>query len=154
MTSLLIAGGVPSKVGLGEVVKADNGLVVGYHAWSLFVYKKMECVDETTIHFPAETITRQESIYGQESDWAHANNLFYREQSDFDNKSYDETGFLGAEMVQRMGLPPLRVQAYGLSDTLARLEKKSGSMAKEWSKSENMKYNLLKQAYGNLKGVE
>jgi len=147
MTSLLIAGGIPAKCAIGAVVNAKTNEVVGYHAWSTFAYKGEQSVDETTIHFEAETITRQASVYNVASDWANTNGIFYRQEAEFDNVDYTATGILGSEMVCLMGLPAQRVQCFGLNDTLERMYLKRKAMAREWRKSETIKHQLLSLAY-------
>jgi hypothetical protein len=148
-TSLLIAGGVPSKVALGAVVNAKDGTVAGYHAWSTFIYKSEPCANETTIHSPdVETLTKLSSVYDYGSDWAKNTGIYYRQEAEFDNKTYDATGQLGKNMVCLMGLTPQRVECYGLTDTLERMDKKRKSMAKEWRKAETFKHEILTQAYG------
>jgi hypothetical protein len=150
MTSLLIAGGIPAKCALGAIVNAKTNEVAGYHAWSIFTYRGKPSCGETTIHFKAETITEQASIYridNKNSDWMNTNGIFYREEAEFDNVGYDATGLLGAEMVCLMGLPAQRVQCYGLNDTLERVYMKRKAMAKEWRKSEAIKHQLLSLAY-------
>jgi hypothetical protein len=147
MTSLLIAGGIPAKCALGAIVNAKTDEMAGYHAWSTFTYKGKPSGGETTIHFKANTITEQASIYGRNSDWANINGIFYRQEAEFDNVDYTATGLLGAEMVCLMGLPAQRVQCYGLNDTLERVYMKRKAMAKEWRKSEAIKHHLLSLAY-------
>jgi hypothetical protein len=150
MTSLLIAGGVPSKCAIGEVVRTQDGIIAGYHAWSTFIFKGVDSVCETTIHFNAETINSKDSVYNKCSDWARNNGIYYREQANFDNVDYIKSGDLGQEMVQLMGLPSIRVECYGLQDTLERMEKKKASMVKEWRQEEAFKHKILSQAYRGL----
>jgi hypothetical protein len=148
-TSLLISGGVPSKVALGAVVNAKDGTVAGYHAWSTFIYKSEPCANETTIHSPdVETLTKLSSVYDKNSDWAKNTGIYYRQEAEFDNKTYDATGQLGKDMVCLMGLTSQRVECYGLTDTLERADRKRRSMAREWRKSEVLKQHILSQAYG------
>jgi hypothetical protein len=155
MTSLLLAGGVPSKCALGAVVNAKTGEVAGYHAWSTFIYKDEPSADETTIHFEADTITRLTSVYDPNSDWASTNGIWYRQEAEFDDKLYGATGKLGVEMVSLMGVAPVRtlsivgdIKTYGLQDALERLEAKRKFMAREWSKADTLKQNILNKAYG------
>jgi hypothetical protein len=148
-TSLLIAGGVPSKVALGAVVNAEDGSVAGYHAWSTFLYKGEESVNETTIHTEGvETITKKSSVYDKESDWSKNTGIYYRQEAEFDNKTYDTTGYLGAQMVVLMGLTPQRVECYGLQDSLNRRATKHRGMTREWRKVELLKQEIITQAYG------
>ncbi len=148
MTSLLIAGGIPAKCVLGAIVNAKTNEVAGYHAWSTFMYKGEPSVDETTIHSKVETITRRDSVYNKDSDWANTNGIFYQPEAEFDNVNYTATGSLGVEMVALMGLPAQRVECYGLAETLERREKKHRAMAREWRKTEIIKQKILRQAYG------
>lgn len=148
-TSLLIAGGIDAWCCLGEIVNAKTNEVAGYHAWPTFMYKGQRCADETTIHFDAETITSIASLYfPQSSDWVNSNGIYYREQEKFNSLEDIGTGSLGSEMVKYMGLPPHAIQCFGLHETLERMELKHKAMAKEWRKSETIKHNILKQAYG------
>ena len=148
-TSLLIAGGVEAWNCLGEIVNAKTNEVSGYHAWPTFMYKGQRCADETTIHFDAETITSIASLYfPQSSDWVNSNGIYYREQEKFNSLEDIGTGSLGSEMVKYMGLPPQRIQCFGLNDTLERWEKKHKVIAKERRESEALTRRILNQAYG------
>ena len=155
MASLLIAGGVLSKCALGAVVNAKTGAVAGYHAWTTFIYKNEPSVCETTIHFEADTITRQASLYDKDSDWASTNGIWYRQEAIFDNVLYASTGGLGAEMVSLMGVAPARafsvisdIKNYGMQDAIERIELRRKAMNKEWIKAENLKQKILARAYG------
>ncbi len=151
MTSLLIAGDVPAVCALGEVVRASDNSVTGYHAWPEFDYKGKPQAGETTVHFEADTIIGQNSLYEPDSDWAKNNDLFYRKQSGIGNGFYEATGNLSSEMVKLMGLPPLpaeMVQSYGLQETLEHMEKKRKALAREWRKSEVLKTKILFLAFG------
>jgi len=150
MTTLLLAGSVPSRCVLGAVVNAKTNEVSGYHAWSTFIYQNRECIGETTIHFAAETIVRQDSVYNQDSDWANTNGIYYQPEADFDGSNYKAMGRLGPEMVALMGAPAQEVEHYGLQKTLELMQTKKKSIAKEWRKSEAITHNILKQAYGGI----
>jgi hypothetical protein len=154
MTSLLLAGGIPAMCCLGAIVNVKDDSVAGYHAWSEFMYLGDLCADETTIHFPAETIIRIGGAYYKNSDWAKTNGIYYRKESMFNNTDEQTAGPLGCNMVALMGLPPqrvdeTRVKCFGIQDTLDRMEKKGKAIAKEWRKSETIKHQILSHAFGD-----
>jgi len=148
MTSLLIAGGVPSRCALGAVMNRETDTVAGYHAWSTFMYKGEKCADETTIHFQTETITRINSLYNKFSDWVMTNGIYYRQDADFDKGLYEATTDTGEVVVSLMGLPPAQVECYGLQETLEMLGKRHKAMVKEWRRAEMTKHKILSLAYG------
>lgn len=146
--SVAVALGINAWVILGEVRSANDGQLVGYHAWLQSPYKQIDHIIETTVHEAgANNIVLATDAYDPKSAWAKSRNLYYVPQAHFNHEEYVEKGPLGARMPMLLGLPFKRSEVLGMQYTMAEVRSNPQKTGRAWRKEEAYLMHLLNEAY-------
>lgn len=148
-TSILIAIGIPNSwVVLGEIRRAKDNSLLGYHAWVECPYQGKQHVMETTVdEKDVNILSPTSSAYQRCSDWAIQNNIYYIPQSRYNESEYVGEGPLAGNMVFLMGMPAKRVLIMGFDRTVKEQRRKPRKIRSELNQEARIVTRLLLEAY-------
>jgi hypothetical protein len=159
-TSVMVALGLDAWTVLGEVRKAKDDALIGYHAWTDVLYRGERTSVETTVEEKVNILFPAKFTGDRCSEWAQTRNLYYVPQSKFNQNEYilDSRGDKGFIMMELIGLPASQVEKRGFYNTkvMAGLETRVLSplgrlnarrIEKDWRKEEKVAKALIRRAY-------
>jgi len=146
MTSILRALGLEAYAAIGEVRKAIDDSLLGYHAWTVTQYLKEEYLDETTIHEDINSLIPTLVAYDHNSDFAQNGGIYYVEHARYNEMGYVGTTQLGKSGIifSLLGKPQGLLNMHGLEKLQQENPKK---LYKAWRKEEAIKINMIRGAF-------